>query len=94
MQPRQRSYGQAKGRAEQPARTADNTQPWPVSTPEPWEQAAVDLTHCTNRQKNLAWRNIKQDAPDVAQAMARDIPALQEAFGHIGVEVDANYIKE
>lgn len=69
--------------------------PVPVSIPEPWEATAVDLTRCDNRSKNRAWRRIKSESPDVAQAMQHDIPALQQALGiTCGVFVAADYIKE
>lgn len=70
------------------------TQPWPAAYEEQWEARAVDITRGSNQQKNRAWRRIKQESPGVAEAIARDLPALQAAFGPIGVEVDASYIEK
>lgn len=71
-------------------RATENTKPWPVSAPEPWEARAVNLSACTDRDKSTAWRRIKRDAPDVAAAMQRDLPQLRKAFGSIHVIVDSN----
>ena len=67
---------------------------WTGSEPEPWEARAVNLSKCSNREKNRAWRRLKQDAPDVTDAIAEHLPALRAHFPGATVYVDADYLEE
>lgn len=68
--------------------------PWPCGAPEAWEARAVNLNKRTNREKNRAWRRLKAEAPVVAAAIARDLPALQEHFPGTAIYVDADYLED
>jgi hypothetical protein len=65
-----------------------------IHEPEPWEATAVDLTRCDRPQKQRAWKRIKAVDPEFADGLKRDLPALNEAFGPVGVEVPQSYIEE
>lgn len=69
------------------------TPPWPAGAPEPWEARAVNLAKRSNRDKNRAWRRLKAAAPDVATAIGRDLPALQEHFPGATIYVDSEYLE-
>lgn len=87
----QRHYNLLTGEAIDPE-TQPTTQPWPVDMPESWEATAVNLSRCSNRAKNLAWRRIKSETPDVAAALQRDLPAFAAAGLPLTVHVADDYL--
>lgn len=66
---------------------------WPTGVPETWERTAVNVAKCSPAEKNRAWRRLKSETPDVAQAIASDLPALRKHFPGATVYVAADYIE-
>lgn len=77
--------------------------PWPSDAPEPWERTAVNLTRLVELARegkqpsdvpNRAWRRLKEQSPDEAAAIARDLPEFKRVFGRVAVHVPAAMTEE